>query len=282
MDNRHSNSEGNSNKRRRTRGYHDPLPPGAKGKHRTTALQAGTWIRPADGSRVYDSWTQHPSVVLRPYHGRGTLPLNKWIHYRGPTIATMEHMDADSELVSFQAAIAKRENHFNTRVEVARQTEASATAEIDRLRQVILTLQAELKEIECERDVGRERNLLLQQQVRILERDPSVMVVDPRDPPPTNQHTYDLDDHAQDPPHLRDDISSDDPLREVFASDWEEMEEDREEAAQKAARNTARAQLRAQRCAMETPEKRERRLETRRVLRADRREREKEFPCSGK
>ena len=95
------------------------------------------------------------------------------------------------------------------------------------------------------------------------------MVVDPRDPPPTNQHTYDLDDRAQDPPHLRDDISSDDPLREVFAEDWEETEEDREEAAQKAARNAARAQLRAQRRAMETPEKRERRLETRRASSGD-------------
>ncbi|KAJ3473251.1 hypothetical protein NLI96_g13076 [Meripilus lineatus] len=266
MDNRHSNSEGNLNKRRRTRGYHNPPPPGAKGKHWTTALQAGTWIQSADGFRVYDNWTQHPSVVPRPYHGHGTLPLNKWIHYRGPTIATIEHIDADSELVSFQAVIAKRENHFNTRVEVARQNEASATAEIDILQQVVLTLQAELKEIERERNIGRERNLLLQQQVKILERDPSAMVVDPRDPPPTNQHTYDLDDHAQDLLHLRDDISSDDPLYEVFASDWEETEEDHQEAAQKAARNAARAQLRTERRAMETPEKQEYRFETRRVL----------------
>ncbi|KAJ3474261.1 hypothetical protein NLI96_g12558 [Meripilus lineatus] len=317
MNNRHSNSEGNSNKRRRTVSpppdrtpLSDPTAPripegiprptasrgerqtpdnGAAGRHVDTTSRWVQSVRQLDQTPISGPptipWSRDPTPqqvdplpwTYHSYYGVGHFPGHCPI-----CDPFFRHMDADSELVSFQAAIAKRENHFNTRVEVARQNEASATAEINRLRQVILTLQAELKEIECKHDVGRERNLLLQQQVRILERDPSAMVVDPRDPPPTNQHTYDLDDRAQNSPHLRDDISSDDPLYEVFAEDWEETEEDREEVAQKAARNTARAQLRAQRRAMETPEKRECRLETRRVLRADHREREKEFPRSGK
>ncbi|KAJ3472611.1 hypothetical protein NLI96_g13307 [Meripilus lineatus] len=124
------------------------------------------------------------------------------------------HMDGDAESHSFQAAIAKRENHFNTRVEVARTNEASATAEVNRLRQVILTMEAEMREIARERDVGRERNLLLQQQVRILERDPAAMVVDPRDPPQITQPHTDLENLARDYPHFRGDISSDDPYYE--------------------------------------------------------------------
>ncbi|KAJ3475161.1 hypothetical protein NLI96_g12025 [Meripilus lineatus] len=195
-------------------------------------------------------------------------------------------------------ALAKKEDHFNTRVEVARRNEESATAEVSRLRQVTLTLEAELAEMQRERDVSRERILMLQQQIRILERDPSAMVVDPMDPPPRQPRPNDLEHRLQDTPHPpthevpgpnqaihydEDDVSSDDPYyADVFASEWEETEEDRMETAKKAVRNADRAARRAQRRAAETPEQRAYRLETKRIIRFERKEREKEFPRSGK
>ncbi|KAJ3484404.1 hypothetical protein NLI96_g5664 [Meripilus lineatus] len=264
-------------------------------------------VRRFEPERVEDPPTDNWSGVPAPSSYRSTaLPWTYNVHYgirhhmgQCPCCEKFfRHQDDDSGSVSFQMALAKKEDHFNTRVEVARRNEESATAEVSRLRQVTLTLEAELAEMQRERDVSRERILMLQQQVRILERDPSAMVVDPMDPPPRQPRPNDLENRLQDTPNPpthevpgpnqvihydEDDVSSDDPYyADVFASEWEETEEDRMETAKKAVRNADRAARRAQRRAAETPEQRAYRLETKRIIRFERKEREKEFPRSGK